>query len=170
MISNYLKYSGLFILAVFAQVVVFDNIYMGGYARVFFYVIFILSLPVEVNRYALMLLGFILGLSIDVFNNTPGMHSLATVTVAFIRPYVLEIYSPRDNYEQGEKPLIYNYGYFWFIKYALTILFIHHFVFYFVEVFRFYNFFITLFKVILSSFLGLTIIIISQLLVIRKRT
>ncbi len=170
MISDYLKYTGLFILAVFFQVVILDNIYLGGYARIFFYIIFILSLPIEINRYTLMILGFILGFCIDIFNNTPGMHTFATVTAAFVRPGVLKIYAPRDDYEPGEKPLLSNYGYFWFMRYALTIILIHHFVFYFIEVFRFYFFFHTLLKVFFSSVLSLTLIILSQLLIIRKRS
>ncbi len=169
MIIDYFKYITLFILAVFIQVLIFDNIYFYGYAHVFFYVIFILLLPFEINKYTLMILGFILGIIVDIFNNSIGMHAFATVFISFLRPYVLQIYSTKDEYEIGHKPGLYDYGYGWFIRYSLTLLFIHHFIFYFIEVFRFYNFHLTFIKIIISSIASLIFIILYQLLFFRNK-
>lgn len=140
-----------------------------GYAHVFFYLIFILLLPIAINKYFLLILGFALGIIVDIFNNTIGLHSFTTVCVSFLRPYVLQIYSPKDGYEPDDKPTLYFNGYAWFVKYSITLIFIHHLVFYYLEVFRFYYFFNTFLKVILSSFASLFFIILTQLLFIRHK-
>lgn len=168
MIIEYLKYLALFVLAILIQVLLFDNIYFMGYANVFYYLIFIIMLPIKINRYVLMSLGFITGLFVDIFNSTIGMHAFACVFVSFLRPYILMIYSPRDGYEPENKPGLYNYGFSWFFKYAITIILIHHLVFYYIEVFRFYNFFFTFKKVILTSIFSFTSILLTLLLRLKK--
>lgn len=170
MITDYIKYISIFILAIFLQVLIFDNIYLGGHAHIFFYIVFILVLPIEINRYLLMILGFSLGIFIDIFNNTIGIHAFATVSISFLRPYILQIYAPRDGYEPGDKPRISNFGYGWFLKYALTLVLIHNLIFYTLEVFRFYLFFQTLSKAVLSCIISLIIITLSQMLFIKKRS
>lgn len=169
MITDYLKYIAVFFISILFQVIIFDNIYFGGYAHIFLYLIFILILPIEINRYLLMILGFLLGLSVDYFNNTLGLHAFATVTVSFLRPYILQAYAPRDGYDPEEKPRIYNYGYVWFLKYALTILLIHNFVFYVIEVFRFYMVFNIILKTVASSVITLVLIVISHKLAFNKK-
>ncbi len=169
MITDIAKYTGLFGLAVFAQVLIFDNIYLSGYANIFFYVIFILLMPVEINKYFLMLLGFFIGILVDIFNNTVGMHAFATVLISFLRPFILRIYAPRDGYVPGERPGISNYGYMWFLKYTLTILLIHHLAFYYIEIFRLSNLFIILGKSVLSASLGFGVIMLSQLLFVKVK-
>lgn len=169
MLIEYLKYTALFFIAIFLQLIVFDNIYLYGYANIFFYIIFIVLLPIGINRYTLMIIGFSSGMLIDIFNNTPGMHAIATVAISFLRPFILRVYAPRDGYESEYAPRISNYGYFWFVKYTISLLFVHHLIFYYIEIFRFDIFFLTFFKVIVSSILGLIVILISQLLFVRNK-
>jgi rod shape-determining protein MreD len=168
MIIDHLKYLGLFVLVILLQVLIFDNIYLFGKANIFFYVLLILLLPVEINKYFLLVIGFFLGLSIDIFNNTIGMHAAASVFISFLRPYVLELLSPRDGFETGDKPRIYIYGFAWFLKYSFSLLLFHHVFYYTVEVFRFDYFFDTLLRVILSSIASLFFIVLSQLIVIKR--
>ena len=44
-----------------------------------------------------MLWAFFFGLTIDVFSDTPGMNAAATVLLAFLRPSLLRLFTPRDN-------------------------------------------------------------------------
>lgn len=82
-----------------------------------------------------------LGFSIDVFSKTPGMHTSATVFMSFLRPLVLKTISPRDGYEPGTFPRVYYYKSIWFLKYAGLLILAHHFFLFYVEVFRFEEFF-----------------------------
>lgn len=151
-----------FIILVAIQVLILNNIRLGGYINPYIYVLFILVLPFETPKWLLLVLAFLLGLAVDSFTNTLGMHSTACVFMAFLRPYVLKFISPRDGYESETFPTVKYYGMNWFIRYAAVLVFAHHLVLFYVEVFRLSDFFLTLLRIILSSIFSLFIIFISQ--------
>ncbi len=157
-----------FLVVVLFQILVMDNVMINGYMIPYVYLLFILLMPFETPRWIVLLSGFILGLGIDVFEHTLGMHTAATVLVAFLRPYFLGLLAPRDGYEPESFPRIHYYGFFWFLKYTLLIVFIHHLVLFYLEVFQLQNFFSTLLRVILSSVLSASSIVLSQYFVFRK--
>ncbi len=79
-----------FILTALAQVLIFSRIHLFGYATAYIYIIFILKLPRHTSRNEIMLWAFAMGLLVDIFGNTPGIHSAAATLLAFARPYILE--------------------------------------------------------------------------------
>lgn len=168
MLNTYMKFILLFLFSVFAQVLIFDKIYIIGYVNIFIYILFLLSLPVDLNKFMVLGLAFILGLSVDMFNSTPGLNAAATVLIGYLRPVVLGMYSPRDGYETNKLPGIKTYGWYWFIRYSLTLILIHHTFLYFLEVFSFADFFNTIVKIILSSVSTLVFVILSHLLFSEK--
>lgn len=157
-----------FILLVLAQVLVFNHIQFSGYINPYIYVIYILLLPFDTPKWSLLLLGFLIGLTIDLFAHTLGMHAIASVFLAFVRPYVLGIIAPRDGYNPGSLPRIHYMGFSWFLRYSLILVFAHHFILFYVEVFRLSGFFNTLLRVILSTLFSVFIIVLSQYFVFRK--
>ena len=92
-----LRYAGLFILLILLQVVVFNNLQLSGYINPYIYVMFILLLPYEISGWLLLGLGLLTGLTVDTFMNTIGMHSSATLFMAFLRPYVLNLFTDRED-------------------------------------------------------------------------
>jgi hypothetical protein len=98
----------------------------------------------------------------DFFSGSPGMHSSATVLAGFIRPYVLRVISPRDGYEPGSDPSMLTYGFTWFLTYTLLIVMVHHTALFFLEVFRFADFFRTLLRVLLSSLFSIVFILLIE--------
>jgi rod shape-determining protein MreD len=166
MINSILRYTGIFILLILLQVLLFNNIMFSGYVNPYVYVMIILLLPVEIPSWLLLIISFLTGLSIDIFSGTIGMHTAATVITGFARPYVLRIIAPRDGYESGDGPSMSLYGVRWFLIYSLIIVFIHHLSLFYLEVFSFTDFFRTMLRVILSS--GFTVIFILLLEYYRK--
>lgn len=158
----------MFVLVLF-QVLILNNIQISGYVNPYMYVLFILLLPFETPRWLLLISGFAIGLSIDLFANTPGMHTSATVFMAFLRPYVLKLLLPHDDYEQGTYPRLFYYGFSWFLKYSLVLVFFHHIFLFYVEVFRTTYFFHTMLRIILSAIFSVFLIILSQYFVYRKQ-
>ena len=167
MISKNIRYVFIFVFSVLVQVLVFDKIYLSGYFNAFIYVMLILLLPIEINKYFLLFIAFILGLSVDIFNSTPGLHASASVIMAYSRHYVLQVYSPREGYETNKSPGIKSYGLSWFIKYALSLILIHHIFLFFVDAFSFYLFFNTLIKSLLSAIISLFFVILGHLLLMK---
>lgn len=168
MINLLLRNTGRFVILVLIQVLLIDNIQISGYIQPFYYVIFILLLPFETPGWLLLVSAFLLGFSIDMFEHTPGLHASATVFMGFLRPGVLKMISPRDGYEPQTLPRVYYYGFSWFLRYSLILVFAHHFILFFLEVFTFSSFFATLLRVILSALFSVVLILISQYLVYRK--
>jgi rod shape-determining protein MreD len=150
------------------QVLVMDNVMINGYMIPYIYLLFILLMPYETPRWIQLLSGFALGLTMDLFSGTLGMHTAATVLVAFIRPYLLDLLAPRDGYEIDTFPRIYYNGFLWFLKYTVIIVVIHHLALFYLEVFQLKYFFSTLLRVILSSILSASTIVLSQFFVFRK--
>jgi len=162
MINRILRFTVIFVLLLLLQVLLFNNIEFSGYVNPFVYIMFILLLPVEIPSWLLLILSFATGLIIDFFTGTPGMHCASTVLAGFLRPYVLRIISPRDGYEPGADPSMVIYGFRWFLIYASIIVLVHHIALFYLEVFRFADFFRTLVRVLLSSLFSVTFILLLE--------
>lgn len=157
-----------FVLVLFVQVLIFNNLELRGYINPYIYIIFIILLPFETPGWALLLLGFILGFSIDIFSETLGMHTAATVFMAYMRPLALSVVSPRDGYESGSFPRVHYYGFRWFLQYAFILVFAHHTILFLAELFSMHDIFHVLLRILLSTIISLTIISLSQFIVFRK--
>ena len=162
MINSILRFGLIFILLILLQVLLFNNIQFSGYVNPYVYIMFILLLPVEIPSWLLLLLSFVTGLIMDFFSGSPGMHASATVLAGFVRPYVLRIISPRDGYEPRSDPSMLIYGFRWFLTYTLLIVLIHHTALFYLEVFRFADFFRTMLRVLLSSLFSVTFILLIE--------
>ena len=127
-----------FWLLVFIQVLVLNHVHLMGYAMPFLYVYLILTLNVNVSRNILLLWGFFLGLAVDIFSNTPGMNAAATTFLAFMRPSLLTLFTPRDCAEDME-PGIKSMGFWLFFRYVLVGVALHHTVLLTIESFSFFD-------------------------------
>jgi hypothetical protein len=89
----------LFFIYVLVQVLVLRNLVLFNSAFCFLYIAFILLLPIELNSLALMVIGFVLGFTVDIFYNSMGLHALATVLIAYVRNYWLGTITPQGGYD-----------------------------------------------------------------------
>lgn len=127
-----------FIGLVLVQSLLLNNICLFGLATPFVYIYFLLVMDRDADRNALMATAFLLGLAVDVFSNTPGVNAGASVLVAFMRPGLLRLFSPRDEYENFE-PGIYTLGIWAFVRYATIVTLLHHTALFLLEAFSFAN-------------------------------
>ncbi len=162
-----LKYPIIFVVSVLVQVLFMNDIQFSRFVNPYFYILFILLLPVGIPRYLLLLLGFGTGLVIDMFSNTPGVHASATVLIAFIRPFLLST-ANLDDQEKAIAPTTVNMGYSTFFRYAAIMILIHHFFLFYVEVFSIVGFFHTFLRSLFSSIFTFVFIGLSQFLIYRK--
>ncbi|MBL7902615.1 MAG: rod shape-determining protein MreD [Bacteroidia bacterium] len=155
-----------FVLLILLQVILVQNINLGAYIILFPYVLFVLMLPFETNKHLVLFLSFLLGVIIDFFYDSSGIHTSACTLIGFVRPYVLKYIAPRDGYDIGVSPVVQDMGLEWFIRYAGTLIVLHHFFVFYLEIFRFSAFFGTFLRVILSSIGTFGIIYALQLIFI----
>ena len=162
MVRNLVIYPFQFVFFVLVQVLILNNVQLSGFINPYLYIIFLLWLPLETPKWLLLVVGFLLGISVDIFSNTLGMHTSATLFLAFCRPYILQVLAPREGYEVNQKPGIKDFGLGRFLGYAGILTLLHHLFLFYVEVFRFTDFFSTLSRVLLSSIFTLVLIVIVQ--------
>lgn len=158
-----------FILLVLVQVLLINNIELGRFINPSIYVLFLIVLPFETPKWLVLILGFVLGITIDAFQDTVGMHAAACVFLAYVRPGVLKLFSPRDGYEFGTQPTVQYLGIPWFLSYAGILILLHHLVLFYLEAFHFSEFFSTFFRVIISSLFTLLLVLVTQYLFNRKK-
>ncbi|MEZ4720324.1 MAG: rod shape-determining protein MreD [Flavobacteriales bacterium] len=153
-----------FLLLVIVQVLILNNIQFLGIINPYLYIYLLLVLPVDFSPNGGLFVGFLLGLTLDLFCQTLGMHTIATTFAAYCRPYIMRYMAPRDGYEFSRVPGIRQMGWLWFITYSAVVIFLHHFVLFFVEMFRMSGFWLTLGKSLGSTFMTLTLVLIVQML------
>jgi len=143
---------------VLAQVLALNNIQFLGFINPYIYILFILLLPVRLPRGILLLLAFGLGLTIDAFSNTMGMHAFATVLVAFFRNGVIKLFT---SIEEGNNPTpsFYTFGVGAYVKYVVVMVLLHHSALFILESFSFNHLWIVTFKILLSSLVTILLIL-----------
>jgi len=123
-----------FIILILVQVIILNNINFLGYINPYLYILFILLYPVKNNRSLFIFLSFLLGLTIDMFSDSGGVHAAACVTIAFIRPAVLKFTFGALYEHQTVKfataEFISN------LTYITILTFIHHIILFLLEVFN----------------------------------
>ncbi len=124
--SNILIQALRFIGLVLIQVLVLRRLMLEwqnfAWFNVFIYPLFLFLLPFSTPRWGQLLLGFFLGLCIDMFYDSPGVHASACVFLAYIRPYILFSIKPRAGYSTTFKPTMRSQGVGWFVQYASILL------------------------------------------------
>lgn len=156
----------MFIVLVLTQVLFLNQVQMSGFVNPYIYILFIMLLPVNAPRYVLLLGGFFIGLSIDIFSNTLGVHAFASVFIAFLRPIIIRAITSREEDMEDYPGMVQN-GLGWFLYYTTIMVFLHHLALFFIEVFTFADILGTLYRVVLSSLFSIFVIVLSQFIVFR---
>lgn len=159
---------GWFILLFLLQILIFNHIHLFGYATPMPYLYFIMLLPSSTPRWVSILLGFILGLLIDIFTNTPGMAAASLCCVGLVAPPLLNLFSPHDREDDVILPSIHTMERSGFLKYAVTLTLLHCSLFFTIELFTFQNWQDLLFYIGGSSVLTLLFVIAFEMLRSRR--
>jgi len=157
-----------FIFVIILQIFVLNQVQISGYINPYFYIIFILLLPVKTPAWLNLILAFLLGFIIDIFSQSPGLHTSASVAIAFLRPCIMYSLKSSGELDKDLEPNISNMGAKWFISYAVLMIIIHHSIYFFLEVFSFQSILNTIYRILLSSFATFVTIILAQLLTYKK--
>ena len=167
MIIDVLNYLTMFILLVFFQIVIVNNIDLSTYVNPYIYVVFIIGLPYNTKPWIVLVLSLLLGMTMDSFSSLPGPHIAATVLMGYVRRFYLIFSTNKDDLSTKIEPSISTKGPIGFLVYALIMVFIHHFVLFYLEAFSFNQFFSTLARVFFSTIFTILLIGLGQLLFYR---
>ena len=153
-----------FIAYVGVQVVLLKNLVIFDSAFCLVYIGFLLFMPIDIGRPLLMLIGFFLGLTVDIFYDSLGIHAAASVLLGYIRPTWINALTPQGGYDIGISPGYQKMGFGWYFAYSGLLLLIHHLTIFYIEAGGFHLFFFTLVKVIFSTLFTFLVLLLIQLL------
>lgn len=155
-----------FILLVGLQVVVLNHINFLGYINPYTYILFVVLFPIKNSRTLFVFLSFLIGLTIDLFSDSGGIHAAACVSIAYARPLILKfcfgtIYEYQtikfDTVEFGSKLL-----------YITILTVIHHLILFSLEIFNISKIILTLQKTLFSSIFTIILCVLITIIFSRK--
>lgn len=166
--KRYREHMIRFVVLVLVQVLILNQIELNGYINPFLYILFILRLPPAMEREYVMLSAFALGFCIDVFSNSMGLHMGAAVFLAYMRPYLINIVTIRGG-ANVETLNIKQLKLGRFVTYAGLAALTHHFFLFYMDVFKFSQFFHTFLRATLSSIFTLILLLMTEYLTARNK-
>ncbi len=131
--QSLIKILGAIVLYLFLQVFVVRNLVFFDVGFCFLYISVILFLPNTVPVSGVLVTAFLVGLVIDIFSNTAGLHASACVLIAFLRSYILKVLFPTRGLETELVISLEGLGTERFIRYIVIMTFTHHLYLFFIE-------------------------------------
>lgn len=147
-----------FIVVMLLQILLISNLNILGLCHPCLYLLFLCALPISIPRWAELVIGFVVGLIIDAFNNSLGAHTAACVLFCYLRPLMLkrmiqDVERVTDSID-GE-----TMGRNIYAQYVIIMVLIHHFMLFSLLAFSFNNWWITLIQIFVSSVVTISLIL-----------
>jgi len=162
-----LKYSFSFIVLVLIQSLALNHINFLGYINPYIYVLFLILFPIKNNRLLFIFISFLLGLSVDLFLDSGGIHAAACVSIAYIRPAILRFSFGTIYEHQTIKFSSTEFGQRF--SYFSIIILIHHLILFSLEIFNSSKIILILKKTLFSSIFTIILCLLITILFSRKK-
>lgn len=156
-----------FVVLLLAQVILFNHINFLGYINPYVYILFIAFYPVKSNRILFMLSCFLLGILVDMFLDTGGIHAAASVAVAYARPVILKFAFGVIYENQKIKFSTIDIGSL--TVYLALLVLVHHFVLFYLEIFSISKILLVLKKTLFSGIFTIFLSIIFTVIFSMKK-
>lgn len=143
----------LLVQAVCSKIILFNV------AVPFVFIYLILRMPMSWHTNIILTVGFLMGLMVDVFGNTPGMNALACTVLAGVRHSVFNAYVPRENEMADPIPSIETLGFSAYTKYMVTLVLIFCTLIFFIQAFTLRDVLLTLERIVASTLLTALILL-----------
>lgn len=155
---NIIKEIGRLLLVFALQVLLFDHLHIGSLGIVMMYILFLINLPTRTPRWAEMLIGVGVGMMMDIWHSSLGIHMAACVALTFVRPILLtnaiqDIERIKDNLS------IQNIGPAEYTKCAVLLTVLHHFIVLSLEMWSIHMWWMVLLQTFVSSAMTLCVIL-----------
>jgi hypothetical protein len=169
-LSDLVKNIFRLVIFIVVQVYVLNKIpHLHRFIVPYLYFLFVLWLPFSVSRLGLLLIGFVTGLILDYFTNTPGLHAAACVLVAYARPFIITILTPKDSSDFNyREPSPKGMGWAPYTVYVFVLTLMHHTYLTLLQWLQFGTFLDFLIKIVATTGISLLLIFTVELLFPRK--
>jgi rod shape-determining protein MreD len=169
--NNLLKNIIRFSLFILVQVFVLNQVPpLHHLVTPYIYFLFILWLPFKMGRRTIMVLALALGFSLDCFTKTYGLHAASCVLIAYLRPFLINLLISQEGAESNyNEPSIKSMGFIPYFTYVAILTLLHHSSLFFLEALQTGGYLYFILKTILSSAISLLLILLTELLFVRKQ-
>lgn len=150
-----------FVLVILAQVLVFKHIHLFGYATACIYLIFILKLPRHTSKNALLIWGFLAGVIVDMFTNTPGINAAAATAMGVVRNTFMATFTHKglpEDFIPGVKSLKWG-GY---IVYSLMCILLFYSILFLLELFTMGHIISLIISIASSTLLTMLFVVVTE--------
>lgn len=169
MTNFFIKYALWFLLLIPAQAIVFNHMILFNVAVPIVFIYLIITLPVTLGTNRSVALGFLAGLLLDIFCDTPGVNSLGCTVLAFARKPIFHLYVSMDDDLAGRSPSSFAMGHAAFMKFMLTMVLAYCAMFFTIEAFQFFSFRLLVLRIAASSAYTFILLYALDCLTLRRR-
>lgn len=155
---DWTKQLGRYVVIMLLQVLLFDQLQLWGVCHPYIYILCLLMLPITLPHNVEMLIGAVVGLIMDIFCNSLGVHMAACILLMFIRPYLLGAIV-NDKERLNEQISLRAIGMEALLKYVIILVLIHHLTVFSLAAWSWHYIGFVLLETIISSFITIAIII-----------
>lgn len=135
MVQYYTSFFFQAVLFLILQALFFDHINLFGFGNPAVYLVLLINYRLNLNQFGFILISFAIGFTLDVITQTAGAHSVASITVAFFRPFIINYSFGKNN--ELTNPLNTSISLSSRMLYILSIILLHQFIFSFFAFFSF---------------------------------
>ena len=122
---DWTKQIGRYIVIMLLQVLLFNQLQLWGACHPYVYILCLLMMPISLPHSVDMLIGAGVGIIMDIFCNSLGVHTASCIVIMFIRPYLIgAIVNDKDRL--NEQISLRSIGMEAMIKYVVILVIIHH--------------------------------------------
>ena len=155
---KFLQEIGRLLFIFVLQVLLFDHLHIGSWGIMMIYILFLINLPIRIPRWAEMLIGLLVGIMMDVWHSSLGIHIAACVALSFVRPLLLtnavqDIERIKDNIS------VQTIGRIEYTKCAVILTIMHHFIVFSLETWNIQFWWIVILQTLISSAMTLCVIL-----------
>ncbi|MCQ2334514.1 MAG: rod shape-determining protein MreD [Paludibacteraceae bacterium] len=163
----WIEHSIRLVVVLLLQLLLINNLHFLGVVNPCIYILFLLALPNQLPRWAQLLIAFVIGLVVDIFCNSLGVHTFACTAMMYVRHHLL------SRLVQDEERLVgsvdsQSLGLVVWIKYLIMLTLIHHTLVFMLSAFTFHAFWLTLLQIFLSSVVTILLLLLYEVARSRK--
>ena len=166
--KDIISYIFLFVILVLVQVLLMNHIVLFNCAVCFIFIYFLIKVPISLSTNWLLTLGFLLGLSVDILSDTPGLNALACTVLAVLKRPMFFAYEQHDDKKRNISPSLGTMGFFSYCKYLITLSAFYCLIVYFIEFINFSDVIVILIKAGSSTLFTFLVILAIDSLVYRN--
>ena len=148
MTQYYFRFFSLSIIMILTQILIFDHVNLFGFSNPAVYLIILIVYRLTLDQFGFIFIGFMVGFLLDMLTQTAGAHSIACVSIAFLRP-IISRFALGANYDQPNAmftgTLLTNR-----LLYLFLMILVHQLIFAFVAYFSMAHFWV-IFKYSLTN-------------------